>query len=334
MTALRLLSLAHGNCETGASYALDDYRSGVPRWCSGCGDNGVLAAVQRLCRDRQLAPENTVFVSGIGCSSRFPHYMRTYGVHSLHGRALPIAQGIKLRRPDLHVFVNTGDGDCCSIGTAHWIHAVRNNMDLTLLLHDNEIYGLTKMQMSPTSPRGLHSKTSPHGSWLEPLNPLSVTLGVANVSFVAQCPDWMPDLLEQLIALAYDHHGFSFVRILQRCPNFLPTLFDDVMRNPARTRVLEHTAGLQLTPEQARAHPNRLQHDPSDLERARVLASDTEQLPVGVLYRNENVPTYEELRRSKDVLHSAKQIRAVLEHELDSFAIESEQSTMTNEAAT
>ena len=311
MTGFHVLNLAYGIQDgqgPGATeHTLDDYRSGVPRWCSGCGDNGILAAVQRLCRDRQLPPEKTVFVSGIGCSSRFPHYMRTYGVHSLHGRALPIAQGIKLRRPDLHVFVNTGDGDCCSIGTAHWIHAVRNNMDLTLLLHDNEIYGLTKMQMSPTSPQGLPTKTSPQGSWLAPLNPLSVTLGVANVSFVAQCPDWMPDLLEQLIALAHAHHGFSFLRILQRCPNFLPSLFDDTMRNPSRTLVLEHSAGLVLTPAQQRAYPQRAAHDPSDLERARTLAADLERLPVGVLYRNETVPTYDDLRRSS-VAHSSERI--------------------------
>src|SRR6516162_5693981 len=132
---------------------LEDYQSGVPRWCTGCGDNAILAAVQRLCRDKDLRPEKTVFVSGIGCSSRFPHYMKTYGFHGIHGRALPVAEGIKMARPDLNVFVNTGDGDCCSIGAAHWIHAVRYNMNLTVMLHDNQIYGLTKMQASPTSPR-------------------------------------------------------------------------------------------------------------------------------------------------------------------------------------
>ena len=131
-------------------YALEDYQSGVPRWCSGCGDNAILAAVQRLCRDEGLRPEKTVFVSGIGCSSRFPHYMRTYGFHGIHGRALPIAEGVRFARPDLTVFVNTGDGDCCSIGAAHWIHAVRYNMNMTVFLHDNQIYGLTKMQASPT----------------------------------------------------------------------------------------------------------------------------------------------------------------------------------------
>ncbi len=171
---------------------LEDYQGGVPRWCSGCGDNAILAAVQRLCRDENLAPERTVFVSGIGCSSRFPHYMKTYGFHGIHGRAFPIAEGVKFARPDLHVFVNTGDGDCCSIGAAHWIHALRYNMNLTVILHDNHVYGLTKKQASPTSPVGFKSNTTPRGSVLLPLNPLTVTLGVENVSFVAQAVDWMP----------------------------------------------------------------------------------------------------------------------------------------------
>ena len=145
-------------------HSLEDYQGGVPRWCSGCGDNAILAAVQRLCRDENLAPERTVFVSGIGCSSRLPHYMKTYGFHGIHGRAFPVAEGIKMARPDLAVFVNTGDGDCCSIGAAHWIHAIRYNMNLTVILHDNHVYGLTKKQASPTSPIGLKSNTTPRGS--------------------------------------------------------------------------------------------------------------------------------------------------------------------------
>jgi len=206
-------------------HALEDYQGGVPRWCSGCGDNAILAAVQRLCRDEDLAPERTVFVSGIGCSSRLPHYMKTYGFHGIHGRAFPIAEGVKMARPDLAVFVNTGDGDCCSIGAAHWIHALRYNMNLTVILHDNHVYGLTKKQASPTSPRGLKSNTTPRGSTLEALNPLTVTLGVTNVSFVAQAVDWIPELLYDIISKAYHHRGFSFVRIIQRCPEFLPKMF-------------------------------------------------------------------------------------------------------------
>ena len=205
-------------------FELEDYQSGVPRWCTGCGDNAILAAVQRLCRDEGLRPEKTVFVSGIGCSSRFPHYMKTYGFHGIHGRTLPVAEGVKMARPDLTVFVNTGDGDCCSIGAAHWIHAIRYNMNLTVFLHDNQIYGLTKKQASPTSPIGTKSNTTPRGSYLEALNPLSVTLGVQNVSFVAQAVDWIPELLFDIVKAAYHHKGLSFVRIVQRCTEWLPKM--------------------------------------------------------------------------------------------------------------
>src|SRR6266540_4561706 len=143
---------------------LEDYQGGVPRWCGGCGDNAILAAVQRLCRDEDLSPERTVFVSGIGCSSRFPHYMKTYGFHGIHGRAFPIATGIKLHRPDLTVFVVMGDGDCTSIGAGHWLHAMRYNMRMTALMLDNAIYGLTKNQTSPTTPQAHPTNTQPKGS--------------------------------------------------------------------------------------------------------------------------------------------------------------------------
>ena len=152
----------------------------------GCGDHAVLTAVHKIMRDEQLQPEKSVAVSGIGCSSRLPHYMGTYGFHGLHGRALPIACGVKSRRPDLDVWVATGDGDCFSIGTAHWIHAMRYNMDMTLLVFDNGVYGLTKAQTSPTSPVGFKTNTHPFGAILPPLNPLTVTLGITNISFVAQ----------------------------------------------------------------------------------------------------------------------------------------------------
>ena len=144
--------------EADRCFVIEDYEGRAPRWCPGCGDHAVLSSLQRLARDLQMPPERLVIVSGIGCSSRFPHYMKTYGFHGLHGRPLPIACGVKSRRPDLDVFVVTGDGDCCAIGTAHWIHAIRYNMDITVLLFDNNIYGLTKAQSSPTPPiLGTHS---------------------------------------------------------------------------------------------------------------------------------------------------------------------------------
>jgi 2-oxoglutarate/2-oxoacid ferredoxin oxidoreductase subunit beta len=277
-------------------HALEDYQGGVPRWCNGCGDNAILAAVQRLCRDEDLKPERTVFVSGIGCSSRFPHYMKTYGFHGIHGRALPIAQGIKMARPELDVFVNTGDGDCCSIGAAHWIHAIRYNMNLTMLLHDNHIYGLTKKQASPTSRIGTKSNTTPRGAYLEALNPLTVTLGVQNVSFVAQAVDWIPEMLYDIISAAFHHKGFSFVRIIQRCPEFMPKEFETWLNDTQKTLVLTHDDGVRPSPAIAKLYRNHLEHDPSDIDRAREIASIDDPIPVGILYRNPAVPCYEEVR--------------------------------------
>ena len=258
---------------------LADYRSElVPRWCNGCGDNAILTAMQRLCRDENLAPERTVFVSGIGCSSRLPHYMNTYGFHGTHGRALPIAEGVKLARPDLDVFVSTGDGDCLSIGAAHWIHALRYNVDLTVLLHDNHIYGLTKKQASPTSPLGTKSNTTPAGSVLAPINPLSVSLGVQSASFVAQAVDWIPELLYQVISAAYRHKGLSFVRILQRCPEFMPGMFDPWIQDPKRMLLLSHPDGVTVGPALAKVYPNVRAHDPADRAAARSAGSSSRTL--------------------------------------------------------
>ena len=299
---------------------LADYQTGVPRWCDGCGDNAILAAVQRVCRDAGLAPERTVFVSGIGCSSRLPHYMNTYGFHGTHGRALPIAEGVKMSRPDLAVFVDTGDGDALSIGAAHWIHALRYNMDLTVLLHDNRVYGLTKKQASPTTPLGVATNTTPKGSYLPPLNPLTVTLGVSNVSFVAQAVDWIPDLLYRIVLAAYRHRGLSFVRILQRCPEFMPGAFDPWIKDPSRMLLLHHERGIEVPADLARIYRERREHDPSDLAAAREIASIEDPIAVGILYRNDDAPLYEDVRRA-GVARGADRIRAALDTELDRFAI-------------
>ena len=301
-------------------HELEDYQGGVPRWCTGCGDNAILAAIQRLCRNEQLRPEKTVFVSGIGCSSRFPHYMKTYGFHGIHGRALPVAEGIRMARKDLHVFVNTGDGDCCSIGAAHWIHALRYNMNMTVLLHDNQVYGLTKMQASPTSPKGLKSNTTPQGAYLEALQPLTVTLGVQNVSFVAQVVDWIPEVMYDIVSAAFKHRGFSFIRIVQRCPEWLPSLFEPWMHDPDRVRLLHHADGLQISPTLARTYRNQEVHDPSDIHRAREIASGIDPIPVGILYRNPDVPCYEDLREGNQ-LRTAEYIKQGLEAEFDKFTV-------------
>lgn len=301
-------------------HEIEDYQKGVPRWCTGCGDNAILAAVQRLCRDEELPPEKTVFVSGIGCSSRLPHYMNTYGFHGIHGRAFPIAEGVKMARPDLNVFVSTGDGDCCSIGAAHWIHAVRYNMNLTVMLHDNQIYGLTKKQASPTSPIGLKSNTTPHGSYLEALNPLTVTLGIANVSFVAQVVDWIPEVLYQVISAAFHHKGFSFIRIIQRCPEWLPKLMDPWLHDPQRVLLLHHEHGLKISPSLARVYTRMEEHDPLNLGRAREIASAFDPIPVGILYRNGQVPCYEDTRHDPR-LRTNNMVRQGLEAELDKFTV-------------
>jgi 2-oxoglutarate ferredoxin oxidoreductase subunit beta len=301
-------------------HRIEDYQGSVPRWCSGCGDNAILTAVHRLCRDEGLRPEKTVFVSGIGCSSRFPHYMRTYGFHGIHGRALPVAQGIKMARPDLNVFVNTGDGDNCSIGAAHWIHAIRYNMDMTVMLHDNHIYGLTKNQVSPTSPLGLKSNTTPYGAYLDAMNPLSVTLGVQNVSFVAQAVDWIPEVLFDIVAKAFRHKGFSFIRILQRCPEYLPKMYDAWLQDTQRTLLVTHDKGLRPSAAVAQIYRNQIEHDPLDIDRAREIASGIDPIPVGVLYHNPDVPCYEDVRKAGQ-LRTPEMIQAGLESEFDKFTI-------------
>jgi 2-oxoglutarate ferredoxin oxidoreductase subunit beta len=301
-------------------YDIEDYQQGVPRWCTGCGDNAILAAIQRLCRDEGLRPEKTVFVSGIGCSSRLPHYMRAYGFHGIHGRALPIAEGVRLARPDLTVFVNTGDGDCCSIGTAHWIHAVRYNVDLTVMVHDNHIYGLTKMQVSPTTPRGIRTNTTPGGAHLEALNPLSVTLGIQNVSFVAQAVDWVPEVLYEILRAAYQHRGLSFVRIVQRCPEYLPRLLDSWVADPASVLLLSHERAIEPSADLAAFYTNRLEHDPMDLAAARAIASRSDVIPMGILYHNPDAPCYESIRRNWD-LRTPDRLRRGLEAELDKYTI-------------
>jgi 2-oxoglutarate ferredoxin oxidoreductase subunit beta len=300
--------------------ALADFESGTPRWCPGCGDHAALAAVQRLARDDGIPPEKAVVVSGIGCSSRFPHYMRAYGIHGLHGRPLPIAEGIVARRPDLHVFVVTGDGDCCAIGTAHWIHSIRYNMKMTVMLFDNNIYGLTKMQTSPTTPKGVHSNTHPLGALLEPLNPLSITLGVTNASFVAQTIDWNPSHLLRVLALAHRHEGLSFVRILQRCPHYMEHNWDDLKDDPTKLLLLSHEQGVERDALLDRMYPNRMEHDPADLSRAREIADRKDVFPIGILYRNEKLERYDHAaQRGLDM--TPDQRLEALEKELDRFAI-------------
>jgi len=197
------------------------------RWCPGCGDYAILAAMQSFLADTGARPESTVFVSGIGCSSRFPYYMETYGMHTIHGRAPAIATGLAVARPELDVFVVTGDGDALSIGGNHLIHALRRNVNLTILLFNNEIYGLTKGQYSPTSPVGTVAKSTPFGSIDEPLDPASLALG-AEASFVGRTIDRDRKHLTETLAAAHAHPGAALVEILQNCPVFNDGAFSQV----------------------------------------------------------------------------------------------------------
>jgi 2-oxoglutarate ferredoxin oxidoreductase subunit beta len=212
------------------------------RWCPGCGDYAILAAVQGFLPELGLRRENIVCVSGIGCSSRFPYYLDTYGLHSIHGRAPAIATGLATSRPDLNVWVITGDGDALSIGGNHLIHALRRNVNLTILLFNNRIYGLTKGQYSPTSETGKVTKSTPAGSVDEPFNPISLALG-AEASFVARTLDSDRKHLTSVLRAAVEHRGSALVEIYQNCPIFNDGAFDVLKdRDEAQARLvrLEH----------------------------------------------------------------------------------------------
>jgi 2-oxoglutarate ferredoxin oxidoreductase subunit beta len=299
-------------------YEMSDYEGARARWCPGCGDHSILTAVQRLLAAEQLAPENTVFVSGIGCSSRLPHYLKTYGFHGIHGRALPIATGIRLHRPDLTVFVVMGDGDCTSIGAGHWVHAMRYNLDLVVMLLDNGIYGLTKQQTSPTTPQGFRSNTQPRGSWLPPLNPLQIALGVTNASFVAQTAEWVPAHLYATLRAARQHRGLSFVRILQRCPVYSSAVYLEAVQHPANIAMLVHDDGV-VVHELDKIYTNQVAHDPHDLDAARRIAGATDRVNLGVLFRDGSKPRYEETRRVPPRTQAERV--ALIDAELDRYAI-------------
>jgi 2-oxoglutarate/2-oxoacid ferredoxin oxidoreductase subunit beta len=196
-----------------------------PTWCPGCGDFSVLALYFKLIEKRQLRHEDVVTVSGIGCSSRFPYFVQAHGAHFIHGRALPFATGLSLTRPDLHVFVFSGDGDAFSIGGNHFTHTARKNVKLTFVVMDNEVYGLTKKQTSPTSRTGFKSKTDVWGSMDQPINPLKQAIA-AGATFVARSSHTHPNHLLQMMEAAMDHDGFSFIHCLSECVEFYPGAFD------------------------------------------------------------------------------------------------------------
>ncbi|MER7417657.1 2-oxoacid:ferredoxin oxidoreductase subunit beta [Micromonospora peucetia] len=203
------------------------------RWCPGCGDYAILAAIQQFMPELNIPRERIVFVSGIGCSSRFPYYMNTYGMHSIHGRAPAIATGLSVSRPDLSVWVVTGDGDALSIGGNHLIHALRRNVNLKILLFNNRIYGLTKGQYSPTSEVGKVTKSTPAGSADAPFNPLSLALG-AEATFVGRTIDSDRKHLQSVLRAAAEHQGSAFVEIYQNCNIFNDGAFDQLKEPTTR----------------------------------------------------------------------------------------------------
>ena len=211
------------------------------RWCPGCGDYSILAQVQKVMPTLCIARENIVIVSGIGCSSRFPYYMNTYGMHSIHGRATAIASGLKAARPELSVWIVTGDGDGLSIGGNHTIHLLRRNFDVNLLLFNNQIYGLTKGQYSPTSEEHKVTKSTPFGSVDHPFNPLALAMG-ADASFIARSMDRDPKHLQQMLIRSHAHKGSSFLEIYQNCNIFNDgafEIFTEKTTKPLETIFLE-----------------------------------------------------------------------------------------------
>jgi len=298
------------------------------RWCPGCGDYAILAAVQSLMPTLGLRRENIVFISGIGCSSRFPYYMNTYGMHSIHGRAPAIATGLAASRPDLSVWVITGDGDALSIGGNHLIHALRRNVNLKILLFNNRIYGLTKGQYSPTSEQGKITKSTPLGSLDAPFNPLSLALG-AEVSFLGRSIDSDRKHLTEVLSAAAAHKGTALVEIYQNCNIFNDGAFDalkdpdtrdqrlirlkhgEPITGPGRKAVRTETGGLELVSENDTrpavvhdAYAPGLEH-PFALSRLADLGT-LDGTPIGIL-RQVARPTYDELMNTQLEQATARQ---------------------------
>jgi 2-oxoglutarate/2-oxoacid ferredoxin oxidoreductase subunit beta len=276
------------------------------RWCPGCGDYAILAQVQKVMPEFGIARENIVFISGIGCASRFPYYMNTYGFHTIHGRAPAIATGLKVTRPELDVWVVTGDGDGLSIGGNHLIHCLRRNVDLKILLFNNRIYGLTKGQYSPTSEVGKVTKSTPAGSVDFPFNPITIALG-AHASFVCRTVDVEQKHLGDMLKRAHAHRGSSYMEILQNCNIFNDGAFNDLSDKQIKAEhqlVLEHgkplifgknkDKGIRMNGQRAEVvelgkgvgDKDLIVHDETNLALAFMLANFETPLPtpIGVFY--------------------------------------------------
>lgn len=289
-----------------------DYASNQEvRWCPGCGDYAILKTMTQVLSKLELKKENTVFVSGIGCASRFPYYLDTYGFHTIHGRAPAVATGIKLANPDLSVWVVTGDGDGLSIGGNHLLHLLRRNLDLNVLLFNNEIYGLTKGQYSPTSRIKTVSPSSPRGSIDSPVSPCKFAHG-CGATFIARSIDTDKAGLSEVLERSYHHSGSSFVEILQNCIVYNNGIFDDLSDKAMRQLRVSHaqplvfganqehglavSSSLQVEVIDAHRYPDRvLVHDETNPNLAHMLLNLDPQdypVPIGVIFAVEK-PTYE-----------------------------------------
>ncbi len=286
-----------------AELTLKDFRTDQEvRWCPGCGDYAILAAVQGFMPELGIPKEKIVFVSGIGCSSRFPYYMNTYGMHSIHGRAPAIASGLSTSRPDLSVWVVTGDGDALSIGGNHLIHALRRNVNLKILLFNNRIYGLTKGQYSPTSEQGKVTKSTPFGSIDHPFDPIRLALG-AEATFVARVVDTDKKEMAEVLRRAAAHKGAAFVEIYQNCNIFNDGAFDWVREEKENRIYLEQGEAVGET---------GLVHDEHDADPARAMAltyvtmATHGKVPFGV-FRDIERPVYDEQMSAQIESAKAKQ---------------------------
>ncbi len=249
-----------------------------PIWCPGCGDYGILDALRRALAELGIPNERVVVVSGIGCSSQLPHFMKTYGIHGIHGRALPIATGVKLANPDLTVIVMGGDGDGYAIGTNHLVHAARRNVDITYIVSNNQVYGLTTGQMAPTTLKGVKTRSTPYGSVDDPVNPLALAIA-SGATYVARGFSGDPAHLAGLIKGGIEHRGFALIDVLSPCVTFNRVNTYDWFK--ARVYKLEESG-----------------HDPADLMQAMAKALEWPtvdpygKIPIGVIYRAER-PTYD-----------------------------------------
>ena len=277
-------------------YKKTDLKGDRPTWCPGCGDFSVLEIYLRLCEKRQVPREQITSVAGIGCSSRFPYFVRAHGAHFIHGRAVAFASGLSLTRPDLHVFAFSGDGDAFSIGGNHLEHAARKNIHMTLVVMDNFVYGLTKKQTSPTSPVGFKSKTDMTGAIDKPTNPIKKLLS-AGATFIARTSHTNPQHVAQMMERAMDHQGFSFIECLSECVEFFPGAFDSANpRKGGQFRLIEEKKN-DGSPED----PQR--HDPTDEVAAYKLASEPFPGWFGVFYE---VTTPSKNQREQTLIDAAR----------------------------